>query len=349
MGTAYLSGDRSGPAQRTFHFLAAAIVPLFARGIGVVFLLSGIGKSLALTPFRETIRTLTGIPEPLCSVVALIVVALELFCGAGLVLQKRVRIASTLLALLVSLFLLVLVSAVYQNTVLACNCFGILGGTLSMPTRIILDFLLLNTLAVVVFFYRSRDRVLPPMHPHQMLSFILSAVMLLYLETEIVLAAWSRSTDTGGRELYTLVRHVQKASPLYGSGGGNRALLLLRLEDFNCPPCYDDFLLLSDSLCSSLSTCSLQRVAGIISAAGSTPDHLQARLRQWKRAAGIAFPLLAVPDSLFSQAGIVRSTVAVLDSPGRTLFYGTLPIGPAARGKVVSLLSGDPSLPSGSP
>ncbi|MGB2957399.1 MAG: MauE/DoxX family redox-associated membrane protein [Bacteroidota bacterium] len=343
------SGDRSRGLQRTFTFLAAAIIPLLERGIGGMFLLSGIGKALALNAFRETVLTLTGMPELVGSVLALAVIAIELLCGTGLVIQRGVRIASTVLALLLSLFLVILVSAVYQNTDLPCNCFGILDVSLSMPARIILDFLLLNALTLFILVRRNRDRISRRMRPLQMLSIIVCTIMLLYLETEIVLAAWSRSPGARGRALSTVISYIEKASPPYRSGGSNRALILLRFEDFNCPPCYDDFLLLSDSLRTALSTPALERVAGGVAASGLTPDRLQERLRQWKIAAGIAFPLLVLPDTLFSHAGIGRSTIAVLNSSGRTLFYKTLPIGPAARDEVVSLLSRVSSRDTGSP
>jgi uncharacterized membrane protein YphA (DoxX/SURF4 family) len=314
-----------------------------------VFLLSGVGKLLAFPSFQETVRTLTGMPGPVCGVLALAVVAIELLCGGGLLLQKGVRTASTLLALLVALFLLVLVAAVYKNAPFACNCFGMLGVSLSMSGRIILDFLLLDTLIVLLLYYRYKDRVSSPVRPLQILSFILSAVMLLYLETEIVVAAWGRSPDADGTAFSTVVKHLRNASPPYGSGGGNTALILLRFEDFHCPPCYDDFLLLSDSLRASLGGSSPERVAGVVPVADSSSERVQRRLREWAKAAGIAFPLVVVPDTLVSRAGNLRSTVAVLDSQGRTLFYGTLPIGPVARREVVSLLSQAPSRAFDSP
>ena len=343
------SADRSGGPQRTFTFLATAIPPLLERGVGGTFLLSGIGKTLALSAFRETVLTLTGTSEGVGGVLALAVIAIELLCGTALVIQKGVRVASMALALLLSLFLVILVSAVYQNTDLPCNCFGIFGVSLSMPARIVLDFLLLNALTLFILVRRNRDRMPQRLSPLQMLSIIVSTIMLLYLETEIVLAAWSRSPDAHGRALSAVLSHIEKGFPPYRSGGSNRALILLRFEDFNCPPCYDDFLLLSDSLHAALSPPALERVAGGVAASGLTPDRLQERLRQWTIAAGIAFPLLVLPDTLFSHAGVDRSTVAVLNSSGRTLFYRTLPMGPAARGEVVSLLSGTSSPDTDSP
>ena len=349
MRTRPLSGARSGGIQRTFTVLANLIVPLLTPGIGGLFLLSGLGKVLALSAFRETVRALTGLSEPLGSLVALTVITMELLCGTGLIIRRGVRIASILLALLVSLFLVILVSAVYENRVLPCNCFGTLGVSLSMPAQIVLDFLLLNALALLLFLHRSRDRMPGRMRPLQTLSIVLTTTMLLYLEAEIVLAAWSRSPGARGGTLSTLISQVEAACPRYRSGSGNRALILLRFEDFNCPPCHDDFLLLSDSLRATLPADALGRVAGAVAASGSSPDRLEPRVQLWKAAARVAFPLLAVPDTLFSEAGIGRSTIAVLNSAGETLFYGTLPIGPASRGEVISLLSGSSSRTAGPP
>ncbi|MCK5574094.1 MAG: hypothetical protein KAJ12_15100, partial [Bacteroidetes bacterium] len=144
-----IPGERSPRFERLLDLLLNTGIPTLATGIGCIFAGAGLAKIFSITAFLETVRALTGVPEPLGSSFAIIVLMLEIVCGTALILRKHMRIASILLATLVSLFIAFLFSAVLHDNPTPCNCFGPLGISISIPLQLAIDFVLLDTLACI--------------------------------------------------------------------------------------------------------------------------------------------------------------------------------------------------------
>jgi hypothetical protein len=334
-----IPGERSPRLERLLDLLLNTGIPTLATGIGCIFAGTGLARIVSITAFLETVRAITGMPEPLGSSFAVIVVLLEIVCGTALFLRKHMRIASIALATLVSLFIAFLFSALLHDTTTPCMCFGILGISMSIPLQLALDFVLLDALACIALASGSKGLLFNRLEPSRAASLLAAGIMLLYVQTELVSAAYHRSSSEQGTVLSQVLLHIHSRIPSYTSAGDPRLLFLLRFQDFNCPPCYDDFLLLSDALHVALPHQTLTRVLAIVGTIDPSDTRMLRRLERWRAGAGLSFPVLAVQDSLLQSAGILKSTVAVIRGSGQSVFQGTLPIGREARQRVLRLVS----------
>ncbi len=96
------------------------IIAILARGVGVLFLFSALGKMVALSGFAGTIADLTGFSSNYSFVIALMVIVIELAGGIGFVFRYRVPLLSFLFMVFVSGFIFILVGALVQQKEFVC-------------------------------------------------------------------------------------------------------------------------------------------------------------------------------------------------------------------------------------
>lgn len=122
----------------------------------------------------------------------------------------------------------------------------------------------------------------------------------------------------------------------------NRLMLFVQFSDLDCPPCFDDFLLLVDSIRIILKGNEQGRVIGLFNKASLDAFKTGDRLLQWARTIGISFPVIIAPDTLFASP-ITKSTfAAAVDPTGKVLFFHTLPMGNVNRGNLLRWLRTKP-------
>jgi len=105
-----------------FLFSAPLVYRLMRIGLGIVFLHSGLSKSIDLNYFSGVINAFGILPESLGFPAAVSIVALELLLGTGIILDKRGSLSGILFMLLG--FMAVAGYALYMGYDIDCGCFG---------------------------------------------------------------------------------------------------------------------------------------------------------------------------------------------------------------------------------
>ncbi|MBU3954086.1 MAG: DoxX family protein [Proteobacteria bacterium] len=90
--------------------------------LGVLFLASGLAKSMDLVFFSKTIQAFAIIPGSLCLPAAVMIVLAEIVFGGGLVLDIRFCLGGILV--LVLGFMVVVGHAIHMGYDIDCGCFG---------------------------------------------------------------------------------------------------------------------------------------------------------------------------------------------------------------------------------
>ena len=129
--------------------------------LGGVFAWAGAVKALDVTAFAGQVAAYQLLPYAWNYAVAAALPYVELLAGALLLFNLRVRPAALLLALLNSVFILVLASVVLRGLSIDCGCFGPDAGT--TPLQALGRDLVLLALAIAV--YRQQPRYSTPTPP----------------------------------------------------------------------------------------------------------------------------------------------------------------------------------------
>jgi uncharacterized membrane protein YphA (DoxX/SURF4 family) len=117
--------------------------------VGTLFVITGVSNIFFIHRFRETIQQITSISDPLSSSLCLFIILVDIICGAGLLLDKFVCLCTLFLGILTACILYLLAFAVVAQEVFISNCFSFLPLSLSNSSEFILNFLLLDVLAIL--------------------------------------------------------------------------------------------------------------------------------------------------------------------------------------------------------
>jgi len=121
-----------------------------------------------------------------------------------------------------------------------------------------------------------------------------------------------------------------------------RLVLLLSFSDFNCPPCFDDFIMLSDFMQMDSSTGGRSRVVALFRSKDLPKALRSGRLQQWAEVNRIAYPVLIAPDSIYEQIGFTKSSAVAISPSGAVILYEPFPLGRHNRERLLTLLRQNP-------
>ena len=131
--------------------------------LGGVFAWAGAVKALDVTAFAGQVAAYQLLPYAWNYVVAATLPYVELLAGTLLLANLRVRPAALLLALLNSLFILVLATVLARGLSIDCGCFGPDAGT--TPLQALGRDLVLLALAIAVYWQQPRYSTITPPGP----------------------------------------------------------------------------------------------------------------------------------------------------------------------------------------
>ncbi len=317
--------------------MTAGFVRYLTTILGFLFLVAGLGKVFLFIPFAEMIADVLHVQGIVPGALAGFIVLTQLSAGAAFLGRFKTVIAGSLLFLMMCVFIWILSVAIMQGREIQCHCFGILNLRLSNRWEMILDLSLLNLLAVVVIFSARRKPDQPKGNP------VLSAAsIVLFLFVEYAVLGAFLADNKNGRAVHTsaAVLNAETLSPGFANfRNGNRLLFLLEFSDFNCPPCFDDFMTLCEEVKERFPSADSSRYflmfrRGVVADPGDP-----GRLNQWLRGNGLNFPARVGPDSLFERPKFEKSCVMVISPSGRSLFSEILPIGRENHELVIRLLA----------
>ena len=308
------SDPKACPAlSRPMHALAAAPA-------GALFLIAGAAKIADLPSVATTIQTITSAPAGISTLLAVLLAAAETTGGMLLLLGVRPRLAALGLAALVAIFLLApLVLPLPEH----CACFGALTPEMGARSRTALDCALLALLMLVALSGHPR-----PVRWSVPLALCLAALLRLVF-AQHPLPDLSRALD-----------HAASADTLFARAPGKRALLLLNVEDFLCPPCYQDIRQTIDTLSRFELLSPGHRALILLRSRRWSAEMAAARAQRWQRAGQISLPTSAIADSLLEIGR--QSAVAVIDERGTVVFLENFPLGDGLRHQLLQLLSPAP-------
>jgi uncharacterized membrane protein YphA (DoxX/SURF4 family) len=321
----------SSVQHQSTGFIARRVVPVIARMLGSVFVLSGIAKIPLFKSFIETIILITKSSPTFSTVLATLVVVFEIGGGIALVMQYRIVLASTLFSLLVGLFILVQVDALIQQKNFLCHCFGIVDVGLTRFGEIVLDVILLNAFIGLALLQRK-----------ERYSLGFRGIMLLGLfvfgEYSVVSPLQRFSNLTVQTDIVLTDSFVEHRVPEFASfGKGKRVVFLLSYADFSCPPCFDSFAALADSLKLLMVGRDRYRVAGIFREDEIMSSNDQKRLTHWKEVNGFEFPVIVAPDSVFQRMNAGKSAVLVSEADNG-IFFAPFPLSSQQFRTVLSIV-----------
>jgi hypothetical protein len=322
----------AGARPRSFGLIAVKSISLLLGGL---FVVAGLGKVFALAPFALTISALTHLSAAEAKLLAMLVVVLELSGGIALLLRFRVVIVSILFCGLLGFFIRLLLVAVLEGRAIDCNCFGILNVGLSNRGEIVLDLVLVNLLILLlILVFQSRGRA------EQGRSWwVIGLTLVIAVEYSLFSPLLKQGAARQESNVLSAISYAETRSPAFASCNGNRRLLfLLRFADFNCPPCFESFIDLADSLRMRLKEGDQHCVLALFAADDVANPANPFRLHRWAQSNEFPFPMVIVPDTLFSQNGIFRSSVAVIGFSNVLLLQKQFPLREGERQIVLGLL-----------
>ena len=163
----------------------------------------------------------------------------------------------------------------------------------------------------------------------------LAAGVTAYLELPVK----SHGHGSGNTRLGPILSFADKQNLSFTMASGeNRLLLLLNFADFDCPPCYDDFMMFCDLLSEHRAALDEWRVMAIFKPDNVADPADPIRLAMWAKSNGLAFPLAIAPDSLLAEAGVVKSSAVVVDGDGQVVFFERFPMGGEEHRRALGLL-----------
>ena len=227
-------------------------------------------------------------------------------------------------------------SAIVQGKEIDCSCFGILSISLSNRAELILDVVLFNLFALLALLSSTKQR---GSSTNQKIWWALAALVVIYLQYSLI-AFLSKNNDQGHTVnispavLYAEVHNQEFAS----QKSRNRLLFLMSFVDFNCPPCFEDFITLCDIMRARFPNEGPKGVLVLFKEDEIANPDDPTRLYRWADANELPFPILIAPDSLFQDIRFTKSGAAVINSWGKVLFFNVLPMGQERQQTVLQLL-----------
>jgi len=291
--------------------------------LGILFVVSGIGKLISFQGFIETIISITHFSSAVGFVMGACITGFEIGGGIALMLRYRIKLFVALFSILVGIFIIVLTMAVAGNKTIACHCFGIFDIGLSTYQELVFDVLLLDVMIFYGMFISSKSQVLF----QSKFLMVIVALLVLYAEYTIVQPLSKRQIAAGNINIAETVAFVNQQLPDYASVNNKvHILFLLDYNDFSCPPCFDSFLSLALSLREQRTPEGRYRAVGIMREDELMNRLAPQRLNHWKEINDITIPLVIASDTIFGKLYTGKSAVVILDSDSHIRFMNTFPL-----------------------
>jgi Methylamine utilisation protein MauE len=307
--------------------------------LGTILCVSGTSKLLVMSGFAATVSELFQCSGTTAGILALGLVAVEGLLGLGLLLGRRVYLFAGGACGLFGLFLWVLGDALTHGREILCHCFGALPFRLSNQMEFVVDLALFNASAFLALDHDSIRRFRAGAAGARRIALRLAAAGLFAGQGLLLVGVLSSENRSDALNLPALVRFTEAETDRFaGKTQGRRLLLVIELHDFNCLPCFEDFLALCDEIQSDSSIVEEQQVALVIRQPGDGGSTSPEMLKAWARETGVTFAVAVLPESAAAELGIRKSFGVVFSGDGREVLRREMPIGRSVRKQMLQLL-----------
>ena len=303
--------------------------------LGIIFIISGIGKILSFQGFIETIYSLTHYSRTITWILGVGIIGFELAGGLALICHYRIKLFILLFIMVIGLFIFVLTNAIVAHKNVVCHCFGLFDIGLSNYQELLLDVLLLDILVLFGIVRSSKETFLK--ERKFFAAFVLAVI--LFAEYSVLEPLSKLQNEGGGTNVREIVSFLETQAKDFTSADNRVALILLiNFTDLSCPPCFGSFIMVTDLLRKRSSDSNRIHAIGIMKEDDLMNRAAPQRLSHWKDANNIDIPMVIAPDSLFWKMHTEKSAVLLLDSRSRILFLKTLPLSQDQMTTVLSIM-----------
>jgi uncharacterized membrane protein YphA (DoxX/SURF4 family) len=286
----------------------------FGIALGIMFTITGIAKLFILPSFAETVSQLLPVTGTTAILIALIIIAIETVCGIGLLINKYLRPAAIFLGMLTTTFLYIHAFAIVEHRTFICQCFGIIPFSLSNSSELILNFIFLDLLILT---YSLALPIQERASIGKKLAIAIAVILLLYGEVSVSKFILDRDLRDKPVNIYRINNFLFSQDHNLNGITQYRQIALIRIADFNCPPCFNDFVgFIKMTQQNFVPSRHAQSIIGLVEQSGAFSEPLA--VNAWGKANNIIFPLIPVPDSIFQQFNFTKSCI-IHQQP-----YGTL-------------------------
>ena len=316
------------------------VLKILSISLGFVFVTAGVGKIFSLHPFISSISQLTHLTVATSQVIGIITIAIEILGGAALILRFKVTLVSLGFFLALAAYIWILTLSIFAGKEVACNCFGIFSLGISNRAEAILDFVILNLLLSLALLSFKRKN---PLTRIQVFWLILLGIALLYAQISTAMSLFKTHTVDSRPNLFPAVLYAESHNEDFAvREGRNRLLMLLDFSDFNCPPCFEDFMTLCDSIKKNFPEDGPKRVIlmfkeGLVARPGDT-----LRIDRWIEANDLPFSIVIAPTVLFQNVQFTKSCASVVGPNGNSVYFQVFPMGGDHHQSIVKLLKETP-------
>lgn len=305
---------------------------------GGFFVATGAAKIFVFGSFAGTISGIIPASQSVSSMIAVFIIATEIVGGIFLAIRFRLRLVTTIICIMLFIYISILYSSIAHGREIDCNCFGILSVSLPNSLELALDFLLLDLTAFIGF-------VMIPLteehrEPRFKLPMFIAILVLTIVQFGMLGSAYRHSQSSASssaelRDIFAFLKYKEGLS--FGLSKGNCLAILVDFYDFNCSTCFDDFSALSDSVRVHYDTLH-GKVAAVFKSNATMASWNSRKLGLWSQSNGLVHPAMIVPEGMFRRAKIRRSSVLVFSPAGGVLYRGEIPIGSESRREVLKLI-----------
>lgn len=138
-------------------------------------------------------------------------------------------------------------------------------------------------------------------------------------------------------DLTAVVQYIAAEDPRF-TRPEDRVIMIANLGDLTCPPCFDDFVALAESLSVMGET---DRVAVLLTDSRGEDQIQHEVLKQWAAETGLPFACAVIDPSLLSAFELQKSQALVIDQSSRVRFQKPFPLGERARAELLAMIRGE--------
>ena len=303
--------------------------------LGFFFLIAGGSKVFVFLTFAETIDNFIPYLNGIGTILSIIIISAEVLGGIFYIINYKIVLFSYMFLFIISTFITVLSISLVLNREINCRCFGVINFNFSNQNELILDFILLDIIALIIFVnYKLSNKKIKL----NVVTFCLIVLFGLYIEYNFISVTTSgklfnqNATSLNMQKLIDLENHY-----LFKNAQNPKLFLLIDFDDFNCPPCFDDFIEFNDAL--NKNQKNINRIYAFF--VFNENDNILSdsiRLEYWKQRNNFKYSLFLIPYTIFESINLKKSSAILLDN-GRVVFNEIIPMGKAKHQKALNLLN----------
>lgn len=171
----------------------------------------------------------------------------------------------------------------------------------------------------------------------QMISTVISLIFIVFLSS---CDKNSSSFNKNPFSINGIITYIEKKEPSFAAiNNKNRLIFLLDFNDFNCPPCFDDFISLCDQINNICSKDAQTHIAAVFRQGDIASFENPKKLLYWQELNNINFTTIIAADSVFESIGFSKSMAIIIDNNKEIILSEHFPMGVKKHNTIIQLIA----------